>query len=72
MQQRLTRASHPDSDYAFYQFQMLKKMAVKLREDSVMVCLDDKAIIPVGEPGNPVSTSLRLIIGHLFQTMSNL
>jgi hypothetical protein len=59
VQQRLTTASHPDSEYAFYQFQMLKKMAVKLREDSVMVCLDDKAIIPVGEPGNPVSTSVR-------------
>ncbi|KAK6189772.1 hypothetical protein SNE40_001768 [Patella caerulea] len=59
VQQRLIRATHPDSGFAFYQFQMMKKLAVKLRDDAVMICLDDKAIVPVGEPGKPISTNVR-------------
>lgn len=56
IQQRLVRASHPDNQYAFYLFSMMKKMSVKFREDSTFICVDDKAVVPIGEPGKPVST----------------
>ena len=38
---------------------MMKEMAVQLREESVFLCLDDKSIVPIGEPGKPVSTGVR-------------
>ncbi|WAR08379.1 hypothetical protein MAR_018337 [Mya arenaria] len=41
------------------QFYMMKDMAVRYREYSHFQCRDDKAIIPVGEPGKPVSTGVR-------------
>lgn len=56
IQQRLVRASHPDNQYAFYLFSMMKKMSVNFREDSTFICVDDKAVVPIGEPGKPVST----------------
>lgn len=56
IQQRLVRASHPDNQYAFYLFSMMKQMSVKFREDSTFICVDDKAVVPIGEPGKPVST----------------
>lgn len=59
VQQRLLHASHEDKRYAAYQFSLLKEMAVKWRDHSRMICLDDKAIVPVGEPNNPISTGVR-------------
>jgi hypothetical protein len=38
---------------------MLKEMAVMTREEAVMICVDDKAIVPVGEPNCPISTGVR-------------
>ena len=54
VQQRLTRAHHPDSSYAFSQYVMMKEMAVDMREDSFFICLDDKSVVPIREPGKPV------------------
>lgn len=59
VQQRILRQKHPDSQFAFQQFLMLKEMAVRLKNHCNMVCLDDKSIIPIGEPGKPVSTGVR-------------
>jgi hypothetical protein len=59
VQQRLTRAKHPDSPFAFHQFRMMKEMAVKYAEEAHMICLDDKAVVPVGEPECPISTNVR-------------
>lgn len=59
VQQRLLRTKHPDSDFAFKQFGLMKEMAVLLRDKSDFICLDDKAVVPMGEPGNPVSSGVR-------------
>lgn len=59
VQQRLTRAKHPDSSYAFNLFSMMKELAVKLGKDCALICLDDKSIVPIGEPGSPTSTGVR-------------
>lgn len=34
-------------------------MAVKYAEEAHMICLDDKAVVPVGEPNCPISTNVR-------------
>ncbi|WAR22044.1 hypothetical protein MAR_016018 [Mya arenaria] len=61
VQTRQARVSHPDSHYAAKYFMYLKEFCVKFRENSMFLCMDDKAIIPVGEPGIPISTGVR---GH--------
>ena len=63
VQSRLDRADHPDSKYACSStVQALEKLrSVKFREHCLMICLDDKANVPVGEPGKPQATGVR---GH--------
>ena len=50
---------HVDSEYAYFQFVLHKHFAVKWRRNSIMQCLDDKAILPVGEPGKPTAAYSR-------------
>ncbi|WAR01191.1 hypothetical protein MAR_007749 [Mya arenaria] len=38
---------------------MMKDMVVRYRDHARLQCLDDKAVIPVCEPGMPVSTGVR-------------
>ncbi|XP_052249975.1 uncharacterized protein LOC127858198 isoform X2 [Dreissena polymorpha] len=59
VQQRIIRAKHPDANFAFHQYTMMKEMASNLRDESVFICLDDKSVVPIGEPGKPVSTGVR-------------
>ncbi|XP_038063361.1 uncharacterized protein LOC119734068 [Patiria miniata] len=59
VQQRLLRQEHPDSKYAGFNFKLLKEFAVKWKDHAVFLCLDDKAVVPVGEPHAPVSTGVR-------------
>lgn len=59
VQQRLLRQKHQDSAYAFQLFAMFKEMAVKYGEVSEFISLDDKSIVPIGEPNKPVSTGVR-------------
>ncbi|WAR05775.1 hypothetical protein MAR_021144, partial [Mya arenaria] len=61
VQTRQARVSHQDSHYAAKYFMYLKEFCVKFRENSMFLCMDDKAIIPVGEPGIPISTGVK---GH--------
>ncbi|XP_053395894.1 uncharacterized protein LOC123545597 [Mercenaria mercenaria] len=72
VQQRLLRAKHPDSGYAFTQFTYLKQYAVELRDHSIMQCLDDKAIIPIREPNRPTSACQRKHHGSLVAGENNL
>ena len=37
----------------------LKEFFVKYRFDCIFVCLDDKAIVPIGEPEIQISTGVR-------------
>ena len=61
IQRRQFRLSHPDEHYCNSQFKYMKEMAVGLKSQCnlVMVCCDDKAKVPVGEPGFAVSTGVR-------------
>ena len=61
VQSRLVRAEHPDSKYVAVQYKYLKHFAVKFREYCLMIYLDDKANMPVEEPGRPQATGVQ---GH--------
>ena len=55
------RKDHPDGRYVNVLQQYAKDFALKYKNRVGMISIDDKAIIPVGEPGLPVSTGVR---GH--------
>lgn len=60
VQSRVLRAKHEDDHYAAAVFKYQRAMAVDLRNTQpVFVCMDDKAKIPIGEPGRPTSTNVR-------------
>ncbi len=61
VQTRQARMDHPDSKYVAVQFRYLKEFCVRFRDQAVFACLDDKSIVPVGEPGAAISTGVR---GH--------
>ena len=65
VQQRILRVKHEDSSYCYNQYILLKTMAVRYQKWAHFQCLDDKAIIPVGEPCMPVSTGVRARHGCL-------
>ena len=52
---------HVDSHYVSVLLQYLKEFSVQQRDFVTYISIDDKAIIPVGEPGHPVSSGVR---GH--------
>ena len=53
--------SHPDSKYVMVLLKYAKEYAVTFSQHVTLVSVDDKAIIPIGEPGAAVSTGVR---GH--------
>lgn len=59
VQQRLLRSQHDDAGFCAHLFRLLKNFAVRYRESTCMICLDDKAIVPIGEPRLPISTGVR-------------
>ena len=59
VQQRLVRGQHDDSPFTAFQFKMMKEMATMFKEHSVMICVDDKAVVPIGEPEAAMSTGVR-------------
>lgn len=59
VQRRQMRSEHSDSKYGFIQYKYGKQFAVKYRENCIMVCADDKAVIPVGEPNHAVTSGVR-------------
>ena len=61
VQTRQARVSHVDSHYVAAQYKYLKEFCVMKKEEVLFVCMDDKAIVPVGEPHVMISTGVR---GH--------
>ena len=61
VQTRMARVNHPDGKYVAMLFRYLKELCVKFKKEALFVCLDDKAVVPIGEPGIPISTGVR---GH--------
>lgn len=59
IQRRQLRVSHIDSHFCNAQFLYMKERAVELGKKCVLFCSDDKAKVPVGEPGAAVSTGVR-------------
>lgn len=59
VQSRMIRGQHDDSSYVLYQIRLLKQFCVQWRDFCSLFWLDDKAIIPIGEPDLPVSTGVR-------------
>ncbi|CAC5400126.1 unnamed protein product [Mytilus coruscus] len=59
IQRRQLRSAHPDDHYCAAQLKYFKKMASELRELAAVFFCDDKAKIPVGSPGCPISTGVR-------------
>jgi hypothetical protein len=55
VQSRQLRIQHPDTHYASAIFRYLKEMAILLKEDSLLIFMDDKHRCKVGEPGFPVA-----------------
>ena len=59
LQKRSLKKSHPDHHYGAKTLKNLKEMACKFNGISTVVMMDDKAAIPVGPPGAPVSATRR-------------
>ena len=59
LQARQLRSAHEDDHYCLALFRMLREMCFHYRSFSAAVCLDDKAKVPIGEPGQPMSTGVR-------------
>ena len=53
------RVQGVDSKFGYIQYRMFKGFAVLHRDNTTMLCVDDKATIPTGEPGRAVSTGVR-------------
>ncbi|WAQ93813.1 LOW QUALITY PROTEIN: hypothetical protein MAR_006284 [Mya arenaria] len=59
IQKRQLRVQHLDQHYCAAQFKYFKSKAIELGPDAIMLCCDDKAKVPVGDPGVFVSTGVR-------------
>lgn len=61
IQTRQLRLTHQDEHYCNALLKYLKEYAIEMKEKCrlVMICCDDKAKIPIGEPGFAVSTGVR-------------
>ena len=59
VQSRMAKLHHLDTRYVATQYQYLKQFVVLNRNETIMVCMDDKAAVPVGDPGMPLSTGVR-------------
>jgi len=55
IQIRQLRCDHIDTHYASALFRYLKELAIKYRNDTWLIFLDDKHRCKIGEPGSPVA-----------------
>ena len=65
VQTRQSRVQHQDSRYVAMLYHYLKEFCVKFRDYTTFVCLDDKAVVPIGEPGVPIATGVGCDISFL-------
>ena len=59
VQKRQFRKYHIDEHYCAAIFRYLREYALKLRDDCLFICIDDKHRLKVGEPGFPVAVAER-------------
>ena len=55
VQARQLRKAHPDSHYCSALYRYLREMSIKFKENSLLICMDDKHKCKVGEPNLPVA-----------------
>ena len=53
------RLFHPDDHFCAALLKYMKHLAIKVRDDCIMFCYDDKAKVYLGEPGTVLSTGAR-------------
>ncbi len=55
------RAAHPDNHYCAASFRLLREFILKYKDTTptVVLFVDDKAKVPLGSPGAPISTGVR-------------
>ena len=59
VQKRQFRKGHVDEHYCAAIFRYLREYALQFRNESLLICLDDKHRIKCGEPGFPVAAAER-------------
>ena len=59
VQSRQLRKGHPDTHYVSVLLQYVKAFAVQYQDITQMISVDDKCVVPVGEPGDPISMAVR-------------
>lgn len=59
VQARQFRKDHEDAHFAAAVFRYQRECAVKFRDQSIFVCMDDKHRIKIGEPNYPVAAAER-------------
>ena len=69
VQIRQLRKNHQDSKYMMVLIKYMKELAVRFAQNVVLISVDDKATIPVGELDTPASTGVR---GHHRPTSSTM
>ena len=52
---RQFRNSHPDVHYASAIWCYMREFSIRFRDDTNLLCQDDKHTVKVGEPGMPVA-----------------
>ena len=70
VQIRQLRKNHPDSKCVMVLLKYAKEFAVNFSQHVMLACVDDKAIVPVGEPSAAVSTGVRGHHGSLVRSSS--
>ena len=53
------KKKHIDSKYCAKILQYMKEMAAMFNTETLMLSLDDKCCVPIGEPGQPQSSGVR-------------
>ncbi|WAQ96968.1 hypothetical protein MAR_029658 [Mya arenaria] len=59
IQRRQLRLAHQDQHFCAAMYKYMKSKAIELGKYGMLVCSDDKAKVPVGNPGLPISTGVR-------------
>ena len=59
VQQRQLRETHDDAHYGSAVYRYLKEFAVLHSNHCLLLSFDDKAKVPIGEPGYPVAAVTR-------------
>ena len=59
VQSRMARLHHLNAQYVAAQYQYLKQLVVLNQNEAITVCMDEKAVVSVGDPGMPLSTGVR-------------